>query len=190
MASEIEHSIVFIMDKSGSMVNMGDEPWQSLNSFVNEQLETNIKFNFTLVFFSTESNFKYKSVTSSEFKPLCKEDFVPDGMTALYDAIGDGINYQLEKNKENVIFVILTDGLENSSRKYNKKKIKTMISDVEEKHKWKFIYLGANQDSYEVGHSMGIKSSEDYEYTTTGLRNVMRSVSHRVSEVMKCSSPK
>ena len=59
-----KYSIIFIMDESGSMVNMGNEPWQGLNNFVNKQKENNIEFNFTLIFFNQK--FKLKMDTQEK----------------------------------------------------------------------------------------------------------------------------
>lgn len=177
-------SIIFIMDESGSMSNMGDEPWQGLNNFVKKQKESNSNFNFTLIFFNSEVRFIYKNLESEEIPILSKKDYNPNDTTALYDAIGKGIEYQKTQNMENVIFVILTDGHENCSREYNKKTIQKMISDLEKNNKWKFVYLGANQDSFEVGQGIGIHNSCNYDYTPQGLRNVMRNVSASICKTI------
>ena len=52
------------------------------------------------------------------------------------------------------LFIITTDGYENSSLEYTKDKIKKLI----EKHSnWEFIYLGADIDSYSEASLIGIK---------------------------------
>jgi uncharacterized protein with von Willebrand factor type A (vWA) domain len=176
-----KYSIIFIMDESGSMVNMGNEPWQGLNNFVNKQKENNIEFNFTLIFFNSNIRFIHKNLNSEKISMLTKKDYNPEGLTALYDAIGKGIEYQKTQSIDNVIFVILTDGLENSSQEYNKTSIQKLIKELETENKWEFVYLGANQDAFKVGNSIGIESSFKYEYTPSGFRNVMESISTCVS---------
>ena len=60
---------------------------------------------------------------------------------------------------------------------------------METLHKWKFIYLGANQDSFSVGNSIGIKTSADYEYTPLGCRKMMTEVSHSISRCISHEVP-
>ena len=179
MSSE-KYSIIFIMDESGSMTSMGDEPWQGLNNFVRKQKESNVEFNFTLIFFNSEVKFFYKNLEASKIPELTSNDYNPCDTTALYDAIGKGIEFQKKQGMDNVIFVILTDGMENSSQEYNKNTIQKMIKDLESKNGWKFVYLGANQDSFQVGNSIGINKTCNYDYTPKGFRDIMRSVSNSV----------
>ena len=63
------------------------------------------------------------------------------------------------------------------------------ITDMETNNKWKFVYLGANQDSFEVGNSIGIRTSGDYDYSELGCRNIMRSVSECVSKCVSQEVP-
>lgn len=180
MSSE-KHSIIFIMDESGSMTSMGNEPWQGLNSFVKKQKDNNVDFNFTLIFFNSEVKFIYKNLEGSKIPELTSSDYNPYDTTALYDAIGKGIEFQKKESMNNVIFVILTDGMENCSQEYNKNNIQKMIKDLETNNNWKFVYLGANQDSFQVGNSIGITNSCNYDYTPKGFREVMDSVSYSIS---------
>lgn len=173
-------SIVFIMDASGSMANMGDEPLQGLNSFYKQQKESG-EFTSTLVFFSNVVNFHHQNLAGKDVPVITSNEYVPGGMTALYDAIGDSIELQKSKKTENVVFVILTDGHENASHKYNSRDIRKMIEEMEKEHKWVFIYLGANQDSFTVGNNLGIRHTADYEYSPEGCLNIMRTVSDTVS---------
>ena len=138
-------SVVFILDNSGSMIEMKDEPRQGLNAFYKTQQEAG-DFLSTLIFFNSRVSFKHKNLNGKDVPILSEKDYGPNGMTALYDAIGEAIEYQKSQKLENVMFVILTDGEENASMKYNKKDIKEMIQQMEEDHKWVFMYLGANQD--------------------------------------------
>jgi len=144
------------MDKSGSMVSMGNEPIDGLNNFYEEQKKVD-KFNSTLVFFNEKVDFIHENKLSIDIHTITNKEYTPSGMTALYDAIGKSIDYQRSIKTEDVIFVILTDGCENSSQEYNKNTIKKLIETMENEHKWKFIYLGANQDSFTVGGGLGFK---------------------------------
>ena len=178
-------SIVFILDSSGSMQSLGTEPVHSMRSFYNTQKETGKEFLSTFITFNNIVNFVHKNIKGNDID-IKDEDFVPDGMTALFDAIGTGIDYQKNIKTDNVIFVILTDGLENSSRIYKASDIKKMTKQMESEYKWVFMYLGANQDSFAVSESLGInpRHSANYEYNTEGFSSLMRGVSATVSRAV------
>ena len=86
------------------------------------------------------------------------------GGTALLDAIGRTIkkiravqkqtaeDYRAEK----VLFVIITDGEENSSRKYSPEQIKECIEHQQEKYGWEFVFFGANMDAVLEASKLGI----------------------------------
>jgi hypothetical protein len=183
MSSESSKSlptIVFLLDASGSMQSLGNTPCTTFNEFINTQKKELGEFNATLILFNTDIQLVYKNLNSKDIKDLTTETYKPDYMTALYDAIGFGIETQKESSSNNVVFVVLTDGEENSSKKYKKTDIKKNIKEMESLG-WKFIYLGANQDAFLVGNDMGISKTETFEYTQDGLSNVMRTLSAEVS---------
>jgi hypothetical protein len=181
-------SVVFVLDNSGSMIEMKDEPRQGLNMFYKTQQEAG-DFLSTLIFFNSRVIFKHKNLNGKDVPLLSETDYIPEGMTALYDAIGEGIEYQKSQKLENVIFVILTDGEENASLKYNKKDIKEMIQTMEKDHEWIFMYLGANQDSFKVAGDIGVSISANYDYTPEGCQRVMRSISDNVSRCISNKFP-
>uniref|UniRef100_A0A6C0E041 VWFA domain-containing protein n=1 Tax=viral metagenome TaxID=1070528 RepID=A0A6C0E041_9ZZZZ len=188
MESDKVLSVVFILDNSGSMVEMKDEPIQGLNAFYKTQKEAG-DFLSTLIFFNSKVSFIHKNLNGKDVPLLSEKDYGPNGMTALYDAIGEGIEYQKSQKVENVIVVILTDGEENASLKYTKKDIKKMTQKMEEDHKWVFMYLGANQDSFKVADGIGVSYSANYDYTPEGCRRVMRSISDNVSRCISSKEP-
>ena len=179
--------ILFIMDSSGSMEALGKEPVQGVKNFIEDlrrqKVEENIDFFLTLATFNNKTKILYDNSNIDfvgEFN-----GYIPDGMTALYDAIGETINNYLSKRESGdrkTICAILTDGEENSSIKYTREQIKTLTESCEKKG-WSFKYLGANQDSFKVAKSLGINDSADYEYTDVGCRNIMRTVSDTVRQL-------
>lgn len=178
-------SILFILDGSGSMKVLGNEPIQSMRSFYNTQKETGKEFLSTFITFNDNVKFVHKNIKGNDID-IKESDFIPDGMTALYDAIGIGIDYQKNIKTDNVICVILTDGLENSSKIYKALDIRKMTKEMETEYNWVFMYLGANQDAFAVSESLGINPhySATYEYNRDGLSNIMRGVSNTVSRAV------
>jgi von Willebrand factor type A domain len=173
-------SIVFVLDESGSMAHLGNAPINTYNEFMEEQKKALGDFRATLILFNSDVKVVYENSESKNLQPLTDKDYHPSKMTALYDAIGEGICLQKKNNNNNVVFVILTDGDENSSNKYDKKYVKDNIK-VRESLGWKFMYLGANQDAFLVGTDMGINRSKTFDYNPDGLGTVMRSLSAEVS---------
>merc|ERR1711881_772234 len=96
------------------------------------------------------------------------ETFEPRGMTALLDGIGFTIQLAKKKAKvhkcNKVIIVILTDGQENSSKKWSSDRLKKKIEKMESKYGWDFVFLAANQDAISVGQSFGMKRSKCMTY--------------------------
>ena len=113
-------------------------------------------------------------------------DYVAGGMTAMLDAIGETINRVQDRHDElgaekpeSVLFVITTDGEENSSHKYTKSQIEKMIKHQTNGHGWTFMFLGANMDAVKEATSLGISSShaEGYNYTAKGVRDIYATMS-------------
>ena len=119
----------------------------------------------------------HDGVDLHEVKPMTTADYSAYGGTAMLDAIGEVINKVQDRHDElgaekpeNVLFVITTDGEENSSRKFNKSQIEKMIKHQTNGHGWKFMFLGANMDAVKEAESIGISKdwSVNYIYTAQG----------------------
>jgi hypothetical protein len=186
---QITQDIIFILDQSGSMSSMGDEPVQAVNSFIESQKKTLTEDNstFSLWTFNTKVTKVFDDVPLQQVTEFT--NFCPSDMTALYDAIGEAINTKKQKAKhDNVVCVILTDGLENSSQEFSAKNIRDMIKDMEDNHNWKFIYLGANQDAFAVGGNMGMKHCAEYRCAVGEMIGITREVSEAISSYRSSSA--
>ena len=183
MSKQID--IILILDESGSMQSMGNEPVEAVNSFIEEQQALKDNSTFTLYTFSSKVRVKINDKPLCDISPLKYEDYRPSNTTALYDAIGQAIDAKRESaNNKNVIMVILTDGYENSSTDYNRNQIKNMITEMEKSYDWKFIYLGANQDVFAVGDGIGVnhKTCGYFECTPTGLATACKMASSSIAK--------
>jgi hypothetical protein len=171
---KITQDIMIILDASGSMVSMGDEPVQAVNAFIDEQKKTLDKDGSTFSLWTFNSNVK-KVIDDVPLHDIDEfKDYKPESMTALYDAIGEAINNKKKKEKyDDVVCVILTDGLENSSKVFNISQIKSMIKDMETNHNWKFA----------VGGDMGMQADccSEYRCEPGEMIGATREVSKAVS---------
>ena len=111
------------------------------------------------------------------------------GQTALYDAIGlavetmDNIFLKHKKNtiNFNYIILIMTDGMENGSKKYNRTKIKEIIK-LKKELGWEIKFMGANQNAELSGKGMGFEENDCATFAPTpcGMLNLMRTISNTV----------
>ena len=174
-----EMNIVFLLDRSGSMHGTESDTIGGYNSYINSMKTNNAKV--TTILFDDRYEILNKNTPIGNVKKLTTKEYYTRGSTALLDAIGKSISYMEELNKEKVIFIITTDGYENSSTKYTKEQIKKMISIHDN---WEFVYIGADIDSYAEGSSLGIKTSNiaNYEKSKKGINKMFGAVS-RLSEM-------
>lgn len=191
--------ITLVVDRSGSMQSVRDDAEGGVNSFIVEQANEPGEALLTLVQFDTEYEFLHKGVPISQ---VPKYELVPRGMTALLDAVGRAINEtgeRLSKMDEQdrpglVIFVIMTDGQENSSKEFSKAQIKEMVERQQNEYNWQFTFLGANQNAFEEAGGMGIHAdgaaifaSEKFAatYAVTGAKVSRMRKQRREGETVK-----
>lgn len=185
--------VVAIIDRSGSMNGLVSDTIGGYNSFVEEQKKGEGRTIFTLVQFDTEYQIDYEGVDVNDVKPLDKSTYIPRGATALLDAVGRTVNVvgqrlantPEEKRPGQVIFVVITDGEENSSREFKAQQVKDMVKHQIEKYSWSFVYLGGGdiESQKEQGLSLGIAAANVYNYSTSnsvGTKNVYTNVSKGV----------
>ncbi len=175
--------LVFLLDKSGSMYGAVSDTIGGFNSFIEREREKNPNTRVTCVLFDTEYNVLYTRKPITEVAELTKREYFADGCTALLDAIGTTINRIDRKVDNDVLFVITTDGLENSSREFSKSDIKNMIAN----HTWEFLFIGADIDSYSEAYDLGIEESHaaNYEKSACGLGALFDSVSDAHDEMTR-----
>ena len=161
-----EMDVVFLLDRSGSMGGIEKDTIGGYNSYIDSQRGKNVKV--TTILFDDKYEVLHNREDVDNIKKLTNKEYYVRGCTALLDAIGKTIREMEDKNPNKVIFIITTDGYENASTKYNKSQIKELISVHKD---WKFMYIGADIDSYSEGRSLGIKDEfiANYKKTDRGI---------------------
>lgn len=191
--------LLLIIDESGSMQSLRKETLEELNNFIKEQQEQDGETRLTVIFFNTRINVVYKRVDINYVEPLDESFYRPNGMTALLDVIGTGIDAlgdTLNKIPEperpsKVLVAIMTDGMENESKLYSRAKIREMITHQTEKYSWEFNFLAANIDAKETAMSMGIDSERatQFDANVDGLHAcfcAMRKMTATTRKPTKC----
>ena len=163
--------IVFILDRSGSMGGLESDTIGGFNSMINKQKKEDGECYVTTVLFDSKVETLHDRVKLSEIKEMTDKEYFVRGSTALLDAIGSTIHHisgihkyvREEDVPAHTIFVITTDGMENSSREYSVDKVKKMIEKKKGKG-WEFLFLGANIDAVATAGSFGIAKENAVNY--------------------------
>ncbi|HHU52886.1 MAG TPA: VWA domain-containing protein [Clostridiaceae bacterium] len=164
--------LVFILDKSGSMSGLENDTIGGFNSMLTKQKAIDGECYVTTVFFDHNYELIHDRTDLKAISPITEKEYQVGGSTALLDAIGRTINKITNAQKhiaedyraEKVMFVIITDGEENSSREYTAANIRNLIERQKEKYAWEFVFLGANIDAVETAGRYGISSNRAIDY--------------------------
>jgi len=157
--------IAVLLDRSGSMGDIKDDAIGGFDCFLKEQKAAGANATLTLVQFDTEStDVVHESMPILEVPDLNHQTFQPRGGTPLLDALGQTIDSTgralaaiPEANRPNkVVFVVITDGQENSSHQHTKASVKERIDHQSSRYNWQFVFLGANQDAFDEAGAVGI----------------------------------
>jgi hypothetical protein len=180
--------ITFILDESGSMHPIERAARNGFNAYREEQIAHGGETWWTLTTFNQKVRTRYSALPGRRV-PKLGADYSPSGSTALYDAIGASImktRAHLSKLGTNrpadVIVVILTDGMENASREWTQEQVFELITESEAAG-WQFIFLGANQDSWDVSQNLGIRRGTVVDWSPDA-----RSHAHAIDEANLASS--
>lgn len=195
-----------LFDSSGSMASIAHETITGFNHFLKTQRELKYgKCTFTQVHFSSGRNINLPYLVVDNFveiasvKDLDKKTFIPYGGTPLFDSVARNINElgtQLANLPESlrpgkIVFMIITDGQENSSVNYTRTKLKEMIEHQTKVYGWDFMFLGANQDAFSEGVSIGISGLHSATYGTSeaDIYSNYRSIGNKMTDyrMAECS---
>jgi hypothetical protein len=174
--------VLFLLDKSGSMEERLEDTIGGFNSFIRTLHENSPEALVSLYTFSDKCTCEYSGVPVGHVKFMSRDTYVPAGNTALLDSIGKVIQ-DAGENAEGV-FVILTDGYENASRKYTKSHIKDLIHLHP---KLEVKYIGADLDQ---AADLGIKDVTRYDGSNTSgiFRMLSESVGSTYAQLRESQS--
>jgi hypothetical protein len=186
--------VSIILDRTGSMSSIRDDTIGGFNVFLKENKQQPGSVTLTLVQFDTQDPYEviHQFSPINEVPELTRETYVPRAGTPLLDAIGRGINdldQQLallddEEKPSGVVFVVITDGKENSSKEFRRDQIVKMINEKQEKDDWQFVFLSADLESINDALNYGFRdrSVMSYDKSAGGSREAWLSLSHSTSE--------
>lgn len=169
--------VVFIMDRSGSMGGLEADTIGGFNSMLAKQKEENADIIWSTVLFDHISEVVHDRVPVDKVRELDEDTYYVRGSTALLDAVGGAIHHignvhkyaREEDRPAKTLFVITTDGMENSSVIFDYRRVKRMIERQQKKYGWEFIFLGANMDAVSVAGRMGIAPERAARFHNDGI---------------------
>jgi len=185
--------ITMVIDRSGSMDSIKTDAEGGINTFIESQKSEPGEALLTLVQFDTEYEFVHQGVPIGS---VPKFKLVPRGSTALLDAVGRAISeagtrlaaIEEAQRPGLVVFVIVTDGAENSSKEFTREKIREMIEHQQSAYKWQFTFLAANQDAFAEGASLGIAQAGTAGYAMDKMQNAYFATAKKMSRMRKAVS--
>lgn len=172
MKEEQSCDLITIIDRSGSMQPRVDDVIGGFNTMLAEQKKAPGDAAMTVVLFDHEFDMPYIRKPIKLVPGLDKSIYVPRGATALLDAIGRTLTlaelWGRPKPSHQFIVAIFTDGLENASKEHSRVLIRSRIERLV-RIGWEFIYMGANQDAWEVAQSYGIPGNYAMNYSADSI---------------------
>ena len=163
--------LVFILDRSGSMSGLEGDVVGGFNSLIKKQKEQEGDCFVTTVLFNNDCETLHDRIPLKDAPEMRESDFEVGGCTALIDAIGETVEHIANIHKyarpedvpAHVVFAIMTDGMENASRRFSSAKVKAEI-EKRRSQGWEFLFLGANIDAVETAGRFGIAAEKAVNY--------------------------
>lgn len=172
---------LIILDESGSMQSIKNVIISGFNEVVQTikgvagQFPEQEHFVSFYSFNSLKTKRHLHLELAKELKELEGTDYRPSSGTPLFDAMGYSFNdlrSQIKADKDsNVLVTILTDGMENASKEYDRKAIKALIEELEEEN-WTFTYIGTDHNVEDFAVSISIKNTLRFSKNKEGLRDM------------------
>ena len=190
--------IVYILDRSGSMSGLEEDTIGGFNSMIEKQKKTGEAAYVSTILFDDHTEVLHDRISIQRVEKMNDKQYYVRGCTALLDAVGGAIHHignvhkyaREEDRPKKTIFVITTDGMENSSRRYSYEQVQKMIKHEREKYGWEFIFIGANIDAAAEAERFGIRRERavNYVHDDIGTATLYKGVERAVCCAMRASS--
>ncbi len=184
--------LVFVLDRSGSMSGVVSDTIGGFNGMVAKQRQENGVCRVSTVLFDDDVEVLHDRVDIRDLAPITGREYFTRGCTALCDALGGAISHHVRVQRhlpaseraDKVVFVVITDGYENASRKYSGERVRTMVREETDAWGWEFVFLGADMDAVAAASDLGIRQDRaanlhrDGLGMSTGYDGVSRAISN------------
>lgn len=183
--------ITLVLDRSGSMADIQDDIIGGVNGFFAKQAVLERPITATLVQFDSQDPYEIlaENAPVADIAPLTRDSYSPRATTPLFDAIGTGI-HGLEKHLDSldeanrpggIVFVVVTDGMENASHTFSKAHIADLIK-AKKAAGWEFVFLSSDLSAVGEAHDIQFESGKSARYSKSRTRESIDIVASKVSE--------
>lgn len=185
--------VFFVMDHSGSMSSMKKQAIDGFNEHVQVLKAAKDQTNLvTLIDFNQWVKVRFKNMPVQKVEEIT--DYHTEGLTALLDAIGRATEIITQETKvldmdlnEEALLIIISDGYENTSKKYDYEKIKSIKGELEDtKKKVMFSFIGCDEKflTERILKDMGFSAGNTMSFTA-GANGYRLSSQHVNSSLYK-----
>lgn len=180
--------LFFLLDCSGSMSGLENEMIAGFNAMIAACKKMGMNTSIDTIVFDHEMKVIHEKLSLRSVGKMTKNEYYVRGTTALYDAIGTTIirinQEQIKKGEKpsKVLFVIVTDGMDNASQTFVLRDIKRFITKKKTEERWQFIFLGANIDALQTAASLGIgeEYAAAFRHDTKGVEAYFQSIQRAI----------
>lgn len=167
--------VAIVLDRSGSMESCRDATISGFNEYAEHIRRTaaaeGLDVRLSLTVFNQEVSMPLFQAPLAQLRPLDRQSYVPDGMTAMLDAVGRTLQRLEQEGQDitsaSVLVCVISDGYENSSREYSYAALAERIQRLTATERWTFTYMGSNQDLSRVSADLGIPRENTAVYAAT-----------------------
>lgn len=170
-------AISVLLDRSGSMSAIKSDAEGGLRQFITDQQQVDGKCTLRLAQFDNEYEVVHGSTPIKDVPPPV---LAPRASTALLDSWGRCMTefgeelaaLPEDQRPGHVIFVVITDGMENASREWTREKVFEKVTEQTDQWGWEFLFLAANQDAVAEGQKYGVAGTHSmtYDHTAGGTQ--------------------
>lgn len=174
----LKTAIGVVVDASASMLVRAEETRSAFNSYFDNIEKEDPTATVTAAIFADVGkadtvSYICRNTPVTDMPYLDAENYVPNGMTPLYDAVGRVVTTLGDTKADRYLVVILTDGQENASKEHNRFNIQALITSKEQTDKWTFVFIGAGIDAWAGAQQIGI-STPGTTFSYTGAKGTTR----------------
>lgn len=173
-----------ILDCSGSMQPLREAAIQGYNEtldvirYAQEQYGIEQQHLVSLTLFNMDVTKVFDCDTVQNMPNLLMENYMPEGVTAMWDAIGISLT-ELQQRLDSLdnataVVTVISDGLENASHRYSLEQVVSQIDGLKEDGVM-FVFMGTNQNVVQTATKLHIDAYRTFEYTADGMKEAWES---------------
>lgn len=175
-------NVAFVLDKSASMGDARGKKESTIEGFntqvavVRRGAETAGRTLFTEVQYGSSVEVKCVGAPIDTMRQLDSASYVTQGMTALYDGLGDTIAALLETEGVNeastgTLVTLFTDGGENFSTRYGAEVLRELVERLEATGRWTFALVGPRGSVNSLAGLLSIKQANVAAYNPESVQS-------------------